>query len=175
MYDGEFRRPDQFVSPTMPEGTKHKISDIYLIKIDPEIVLHAGIIPGWKVPIITDGNPHQEGILDARCEKTSEIFREINLQFPLQVIEDVNFTDFRLKILESKITYFPDEWYTYHIRKTRTWSWSYQMLQDYFLYPNPFPVEKSYLPLIDLCISIGSLPFTKFTHLQRYFVLLYVI
>ena len=66
MYDGEFRRPDQFVSPTMAEGNKYKISDIYLIKIDPEIVLHAGIVPGWKVPIITDGNPHQEGILDAR-------------------------------------------------------------------------------------------------------------
>ena len=24
------------------------------------------MIPGWKVPVITDGNPHQVGLLDAR-------------------------------------------------------------------------------------------------------------
>ena len=42
MFDGEFREPDTFVVPTMPEENRYKVSDIYHLQIDPEIVIHAG-------------------------------------------------------------------------------------------------------------------------------------
>ena len=51
MYDGEFRKPDQYTLPTIPEGNnrRYKISDVYLLQIDPDIVMYAGLLPGWKV------------------------------------------------------------------------------------------------------------------------------
>ena len=51
MYDGEFRKPDQYTLPTIPEGInrRYKISDVYLLQIDPDIVMYAGLLPGWKV------------------------------------------------------------------------------------------------------------------------------
>ena len=54
MYDGEFRKPDQYTLPTIPEGNnrQYKISDVYLLQIDPDIVMYAGLLPGWKVRYI---------------------------------------------------------------------------------------------------------------------------
>merc|ERR1712008_455658 len=48
----------------MAEGSRYRISDIYHLQIDPEIVAFVGIMPGWRAPVITDGNPHQDGLID---------------------------------------------------------------------------------------------------------------
>lgn len=49
MFEGDFRQPEAFKQPTMAEGNRHKIADIYHLQVDPEVVLHVGIIPGWRV------------------------------------------------------------------------------------------------------------------------------
>ena len=49
MFEGDFRQPEAFKQPTMAEGSRHKIADIYHLQVDPEVVLHVGIIPGWRV------------------------------------------------------------------------------------------------------------------------------
>ncbi len=49
MREGEFRVPEPYVSSTLPESGRYRIADVFLIKIDPELVLYVGLIPGWKV------------------------------------------------------------------------------------------------------------------------------
>ena len=49
MFEGDFREPEAFRQPTMAEGSRYKIADIYHLQVDPEVVLHVGIIPGWRV------------------------------------------------------------------------------------------------------------------------------
>jgi hypothetical protein len=49
MFEGDFRIPDGYKQPTMAEGSRYRISDIYHLQIDPEIVVNVGIMPGWRV------------------------------------------------------------------------------------------------------------------------------
>ena len=49
MFEGDFRQPEAFKQPTMAEGSRYRIADIYHLQVDPEVVLHVGIIPGWRV------------------------------------------------------------------------------------------------------------------------------
>jgi hypothetical protein len=49
MFEGDFRIPDGYKQPTMAEGSRYRISDIYHLQIDPEIVAFVGIMPGWRV------------------------------------------------------------------------------------------------------------------------------
>ena len=49
MFEGDFRIPDAYKQPTMAEGSRYRISDIYHLQIDPEIVTFVGIMPGWRV------------------------------------------------------------------------------------------------------------------------------
>ena len=53
MFEGDFREPEAFRQPTMAEGSRYKIADIYHLQVDPEVVLHVGIIPGWRVSFQT--------------------------------------------------------------------------------------------------------------------------
>lgn len=64
MHEGEFRLPEPFRCPTLPDSGRYRVSDVYHVTIDPELVIYVGLIPGWKVPVITDCNPHQEGMID---------------------------------------------------------------------------------------------------------------
>ena len=49
MFEGDFRIPDAYKQPTMAEGSRYRISDIYHLQIDPDIVAYVGIMPGWRV------------------------------------------------------------------------------------------------------------------------------
>ena len=52
MFEGDFRIPDGYKQPTMAEGSRYRISDIYHLQIDPEIVAFVGIMPGWRVSTV---------------------------------------------------------------------------------------------------------------------------
>ena len=49
MVEGEFRKPEAFRPPTMPRGDKYRVADVYHLSFDPELVIYAGIVPGWQV------------------------------------------------------------------------------------------------------------------------------
>ena len=49
MFEGDFRIPDPYKQPTLAEGSRYRISDIYHLQIDPDIVTFVGIMPGWRV------------------------------------------------------------------------------------------------------------------------------
>ena len=49
MFDGDFRMPDNYKQPTLAEGNRYRISDVYHLQMDPDIAVYAGIMPGWRV------------------------------------------------------------------------------------------------------------------------------
>ena len=58
MFEGDFRIPDGYKQPTMAEGSRYRISDIYHLQIDPEIVAFVGIMPGWRVSTVVHYVPN---------------------------------------------------------------------------------------------------------------------
>lgn len=53
MHEGQFRIPEEFPGPSYLDG-RYRLADVYHIKIDPELVVHVGVVPGCKV--ILGGN-----------------------------------------------------------------------------------------------------------------------
>lgn len=51
MFEGDFRIPDAYKQPTMPEGNRYRISDIYHLQVDMDLPVYVGIMPGWRVEI----------------------------------------------------------------------------------------------------------------------------
>lgn len=51
MFEGDFRLPDAYKEPTMPEGNRFRISDLYHLQMDADAVIYVGIMPGWRVSL----------------------------------------------------------------------------------------------------------------------------
>ena len=57
MFEGEFRIPEIYKQPTMAEGSRYRISDIYHLQVDMDLVAYVGIVPGWRVCTVMCINP----------------------------------------------------------------------------------------------------------------------
>jgi hypothetical protein len=118
MVDDEFRKPEAFSgSGSVALGNRYRVSDVFYLQIDPDLVINIGVVPGWKV--IGEFFILKKFLRNARIGKTS--------QSPIEEIDTFEqlfisrYLSLRMEILIKKESLVITDWFICHFPKTKIW------------------------------------------------------